>query len=61
MNSIFLQEVCIQTANTSDAYTTFNNQYTGGLGSKTTSNFGHNNYSSGHVDAIRNDDLILET
>ena len=46
-------------ANTSDGYSTFNNQYTGGLGSKTTSNFGHNSYSSDHVDAIRNDDIIF--
>ena len=45
-------------ANTSDGYTTFNNQYTGGLGSKTASSFGHNSYSSGNVDALRNDDII---
>ena len=45
-------------ANTSDAYTTFNNGYTGGLGSKTTSNFGHSSYSSANVDALRNDDII---
>ena len=46
-------------ANTSDGYTTFNNQYTGGLGSKITSSFGHNSYSSGNVDALRNDDIIF--
>ena len=45
-------------ANTSDGYSTFNNQYTGGLGSKTTSNFGHSSYSSTNVDAIRNDNII---
>ena len=45
-------------ANTTDNYATFNNQNTGGLGSKTTSSFGHNSYSSTHVDAIRNDNII---
>ena len=45
-------------ANTTDSYATFNNQNTGGLGSKTTSSFGHNSYSSTHVDAIRNDNII---
>ena len=45
-------------ANTSDGYTTFNNQLAGGLGSKTTASFGHSGYSTGFVDSIRNDDII---
>ena len=46
-------------ANTGNNYTTFNNQHTGGLGSKTTSNFGHNSFSSVSVDAVRNDNIIF--
>ena len=45
-------------ANTSDGYTTFNNQLAGGLGTKTTASFGHSTYSTGFVDSIRNDDII---
>jgi len=59
MNSSSYAGSMYSSANTSDGYSTFNNQYTGGLGSKTTSNFGHNSYSSDHVDAIRNDDIIF--
>ena len=45
---------------TLEAYSSFNNAYAGGLGSKATSDFGHASYStSDYVDSVRNDDAIF--
>ena len=54
-----MQEVCIHLQILQMVIVLLTISIFGGLGSKTTSNFGHNSYSSDHVDAIRNDDIIF--
>tara|TARA_B100000886_G_C20105604_1_gene359697 strand:+ start:135 stop:521 length:387 start_codon:yes stop_codon:yes gene_type:complete len=47
-------------SHSNDAYNTFNNDFAGGLGSKTTSSFGHGSFgTSSFVDSLRNDDVIF--
>ena len=46
-------------ATATTTYSSFNNGYAGGMGSKTTSSFGHGSYgTSSFIDSVRNDDII---
>ena len=58
MSSSSYSGVMYSSANTTTAYTSFNNAYTGGLGTKTTSSFGHASFGTGFIDALRNDDVL---
>lgn len=58
MSSSSYSGVMYSSANTSTNYDNFANAYTGGLGSKTTSSFGHASFGTAFVDATRNDDVF---
>ena len=58
MSSSSYASVMYTSASTNTSYNSFNNTYTGGLGTKITSSFGHASYSGAFIDAATNDDII---
>ena len=58
MSSSSYAGVMYTSASTNTAYNSFNNAYTGGLGTKITSSFGHASYTGSFIDAATNDEII---
>ena len=59
MNNTDFAGVMYQSGDTATAYTSFDNQYTGGLGSKTTDSVSVAAYAGSAIDAARNEVLLM--